>query len=477
MPDGHPFSSSKKAGASLAGLILLAMAGCSANESRLAVLHGPATQAFSAAPAEPSRVEKAKQVATEKFETVKMAAADGFEVAKSAAGSSVAKVKSTLQTGNDKLEYAALDLESKLKPSVTPVDSSELRVTHVEPASDVSVPTGEQKEESAWCTNLHERALADSSVLRGPRVAGSYDDQGKAEVSLGLHYSDFRKAALVEQRAEAECRKFMAQRGLQKLVASSPQNLTSAGFRAKADAIDAERLELERLRQNVASSMSAGHINHEKATALLVLIEQLRADGLTARSQADRRIDDHGISNKSAQQLGGELLAAERDLDAIDSATRTADNVDLDVQAGYDQFVYGVPVGTSNSTQGFGGKVSFSMKLGVINPRRFEHERLATEAKQRAIQTEDGGPIWQAQEMRLNQQRAISALRESQTRIENAMTEARKLLVALSDVSQPEFEAAKLNARYQLLKMRADKAAVAGSLAEIQTNLKHLNNG
>jgi hypothetical protein len=477
MPAGHPFFSSKKAGAGLAGLILLAMAGCSANESRLAVLDGPATQTIAAAPAEPPGMESAKALAVEKFEAIKTAAADGFDVVKSATGSGMAKIKSTLQTGNDKLEYAALDLQSKLKPSVVPADSSELRVTHVEPASDQSVPAAERNEESAWCTALRERALADSSVLRGPRIAGSFDDQGKGEVSLGLNYSDFRKAALVEQRAEAECRKFMAQKGLQKLVASSPQNLTSAGFRAKADAIDAERFELERLRQNVASSMSAGHINHEKATALLVLIEQLRADGLTARSQADRRIDEHGNSKESAQQLGGELLAAERDLDAIDSATRTADNVDLNVQAGYNQFVYVVPEGTGNNTQGFGGKVSFSMKLGVINPRRFEHERLATEAKQRAIRTEDGGPIWQAEEMRLNQQRAISALRESQIRIENAMAETRKLLVALSDVSQPEFEAAKLNARYQLLKMQADKAAVAGSLAQIRTNLKHLNKG
>ncbi len=477
MPVDHPFSSSKKVGAGLAGLMLLVIAGCSSQETRLALSEPPALRPSDTAPAEPSRLEVAQQAIAEKFTAVKVAAVDGFDAVKTTASAGVAKVKSTLRSSNGELEYAALGVQSKLKPSVAAAEPTDLRVTHVEPAADAPVPRAQQSEESAWCTNMRERALADSTILRGPRVAGSYDDQGKAEVAIGLHYSDFRKAYLVEQRAEAECRKFVAQRGLQKLVAISPQNLTAAGFRAKADTIDAERMELERLRQNVAASLSAGSINHEKATALLMLIEQLRADGLSARSQAARRIDEHGAGSKSAQRLGNELIAAERELDAIDSATRTADNMDVDVQAGYNQYTDGIPIGSSTSNQGFGGKVSFSMKLGVINPRRFEHERLATDAKERAIRTEDGGPIWQAEELRHNQQRAISALQESQGRIENAMAEARKLLAALSDVSQPEFDAAKLNARYQLLKMRADQAAVAGSLAEIRMNLKRLNNG
>ena len=447
MPAGHPFSSSKKVGAGLAALILLVMAGCSATGSQMTLIDTPAPQSAGVPELRPSALEDALNV------------------------------KPTLQASDDDVKYAVNGSAAKLKPTVAPADTSDLRLTHVEPASDTATPPVGDTAESAWCTNMRERALADSSILRGPRVGGSFDDLGKAEVTIGVHYSDFRKATLVEQHAEAECRKFMAERGLQKLVARSPQNLTSAGFRAKADAIDAERIELERLRQNVISSMNAGNINREKASSMLMLIEQLQADGLSARSQVDRRVDDHAGFAKSARALGTQLLEAERELDAIDSAAREADNVDVEVQANYNQYVNGVPEGTAPSTQGFGGKVSFSMKLGVLNPQLHEHERLATEAKDRAIRTEDGGPIWQAEEMRRNQQRAISALEESQGRIENAMAEARKLLSELSEVSQPEFEAAKFNARYQILKMRADKAAITGSLAEIRANLKHLDNG
>jgi hypothetical protein len=466
MLDGPHFTSSRKAGFGVAALIMLAVAGCSANQTRLSEPIFP--------PAASAAIEP--QPADSGLGMIKGAAVDGFNSVKVAASSGMGKIKSSFQAGDAKLREVATDLSGRLKPSVVADDSPGLRKTLIEPAADMTSARN-NPEESAWCNSMRERAQADSTILRGPRVAGSYDDQGKAEISIGLHYSDFRKADLVELRAEAECRKFMAQKGLQKLVASSPQNLTSAGFRARADAIDAERMELARLRQNVVSSLSAGAINREKATALFMLIEQLRADGLSARSQAERRIDDHGRITTTARALGSQLLKAEHELDAIDSATRTADNMDVDVQAGYNEFMAGPPVGANSSSQGFGGRVSFSMKLGVINPRRFEHERLATQAKEQAIQLEDSGPIWQAEEMRRNQTRAIAALEESQSKIENAMTEARKLLATLSDVSQPEFDAARLNARYQLLKLRADKAAVAGSLAEIRSNLRHLSNG
>ena len=57
------------------------------------------------------------------------------------------------------------------------------------------------------------------------------------------------------------------------------------------------------------------------------------------------------------------------------------------------------------------------------------------------------------------------------------MAEAKHLMATLADVSQSEFDGAKLNARYQLLKLRADDAAVAGSLADIRSNIRQLSNG
>ncbi len=356
------------------------------------------------------------------------------------------------------------DRELKSKPAI------------VSPASDMATVAAEPVE-SSWCTSLRESAIANGYILQSPILSSSYDAQGKAEASLLLSYSNFHRAALLKQRAEAECHKFMAQTALQNLVSASPQNLTKAGFRAKADAIDAEKFELARLRQNVRSHMDKGDINREKATALLMLIDQLHADGQSARSQADRRMPSAGQGDKPAHQLGNDLLRAEYDLDQVDNEIRTYENFDVGAQALYSQYADGTPIGTNPNSVGFGGKVTFSMKLGVIDPRRFEHERLATAAKLRAVRDESAGPISQARELSNSQQQAIAGLEESRRQLIKAAAEAKHLLATLADVQQSEFDGAKLNARFQILKLKSDQAAVEGSLLEIKRNLDTLANG
>ncbi len=356
------------------------------------------------------------------------------------------------------------DRELKSKPAV------------VLPASDTAMVAA-QSTESSWCTALRESAIANGYILQSPILSSSYDAQGKAEASLLLSYSNFHRAALLKQRADAECHKYMAQTALQHLVFTTPQNLTRAGFRAKADAIDAEKFELARLRQNVRSHMEKGDINREKATALLMLIDQLHADGQSARSQADRRMPSAGQGDKPAHQLGNDLLRAEYDLDQVDSEIRTSENFDVGAQALYSQYTDGTPIGANPNSVGFGGKVTFSMKLGVIDPRRFEHERLATAAKLRAIRDESAGPISQARELSSSQQQAIAGLEESRRKLIEAAAEAKHLLATLADVQQSEFDGAKLNARFQILKLKSDQAAVEGSLSEIKRSLHTLANG
>ena len=364
----------------------------------------------------------------------------------------------------------------KLRASVISVPEPKPKPALVTPVSDAVIsPRG--LVESSWCTSLRESALANGYVLQSPILSSSYDTQGKAEASLSLSYSNYHRAELLKQRAEAECHKYMAETALQHLVFSTPQNVTEAGFRAKADAIDAETFELAQLKHSIQSHMNKGDINREKATALLMLIDQLRADGQSARSQADRRKKSAVSIDRPAHQLGNALLRAEYDLDQLDSQIRSSENFDVGAQAIYSQFVDGTPPGSNPNSAGFGGKVTFSMKLGVIDPRRFEHEQLATAAKLRAIRDESPGPISQARELSSSQAQAVAGLEESRHQLIKAAAEAKHLLATLSDVEQSEFDGAKLNARYQILKLKSDQAAVEGSLADIRRNLHTLSNG
>lgn len=383
-------------------------------------------------------------------------------------------------SGGSHLISAKQDFLSPLR--LTPVaDNGETEIKslplrpRIEPAADVQAMPKEEDHQSAWCEHFKEDAAAEATILRSPTLAGSLDDTGKSRLNLRLDASSFTKANIIEKSALIKCRKYLAETGLQKLVFVSPQNLTAAGFRAKADAIFAQKGELAKLRRQIEKALADGSIDREKAAAILVLSDRLLAEGNNAKSQADRRFNEHLLSSKSAERLSEELLVAEADMDEMTSRMRTADNLDVSVQAGWGD--NNLDNGFDTSSQAFSGKVSFSMRLGAINPRRFEHEAKSTAFKQDAIRHAEGGVVWQIGVLRRAHERAIAGLEEAEVKLDFAMKEARHLLAVLGSVPQPEFEGARLNARYEIMKLTADRAGIVGSLAEIRTNLNRLKNG
>jgi hypothetical protein len=334
------------------------------------------------------------------------------------------------------------------------------------------VPTaGKPDKRPAWCDYLTEDTAAQTTIMRSPSLSGSLNDSGKTAVSLGVSITDFAKANVLEQSAEARCRRYMAESGLQKLVFLSPQGLTNAGFRAKAKAIGDRKKDIQALRRRVAEAMNNGFVDREKASLLMGLADQLLAEAANAKSQADRRTADLLGSKDRASVLGRELLRAEADLEDLNSRMRTFDAVDVSVSAGFNK-----EIDRDNfdvQSEDFSGKVSFSMKLGAALPSRFEHERKAKEARLRAL-GDEGGALWQVNVLRLAHERAIEGLAESALKIDSAIAETRKLLTALADVDNPEFEVPGIGAKFRIIQLQADKAAVEGSIAEIRSNMKRL---
>ena len=340
----------------------------------------------------------------------------------------------------------------------------------IDPVSDIQETT-----RSSWCEKLKESSAAEATILRSPTLSGSIDDSGNATLGLSVSYSSFAKAKLAEQQAEARCRKYLAETGLQKLVFVSPQNLTAAGYRAKYQAIHAQVGKLQKLRKNIAIAMHEGTVEREKATALYLLIDRYLAEGQAAKSQADRRVSDRLLSPKSADHLSQELLQAEADLDAIDSKVTSANAMDVTARVGWGDDISSN--GLNMNDQSFNGKVSFSVQLGALSSKRFEHEKRASNLKQKAISSEEGGAVWQIGVLRRIHERAISGLVESQLKLDSAIKEAEQLKTILNSAMQPEFDGARLGAEFEVMKLRADKAGIAGSIAEIKVNLNRLQNG
>ena len=264
----------------------------------------------------------------------------------------------------------------------------------IEPAADlISGTVSVADDQPSWCKYLREDAAAQGTILRSPSVNGSYDTSGRTAVNMSLSYSGFRKADLLDEAAQVKCRQYIAQSSLQKIIFVTPQNLTAAGFRAKSNAIFAQRNEIEKLRKEISSAMLRGDVARDKATSIAVLLDEFIAEADSSKSQADRRHNEHNMSPQKADILSQELLRAEADLDDVNSRIRTSENMDVSVQAGWGETAPAIVSGSS--VAGFSGKITFAMKLGAALPQRYDHERMATQARLQSMKGEDGGLIWQ----------------------------------------------------------------------------------
>jgi hypothetical protein len=345
-------------------------------------------------------------------------------------------------------------------------------IVQIRPASIIEY---DDAANSQWCQYLKEDSAAEATILRSPTLSGNVDDGGKAALSLGLSVSSLNKANLIEAAARVKCRHYLAESGLQKLAFISPQGLTAAGYRAKSRVILGHKSELADLRKLIKSELAKGNMNAEKASSLSVLIDQLISDGNTAKSQADRRLVGDYSEPHSADVLGQDLLKAEAELADINSRIRSADAMDVTVSAGWAD--HNIDDGFDTQQDSFSGKVSFSIKLGAVAPRRFEHERLAKQARLNAITTQEGGALWQIEALRRAHERALDGLSQSRFKLNDALAEANRLVATLSSVENPEFMSTLIAAKIQVVKLQAERAAVDDSIQEIGKNIKRLKIG
>ncbi len=357
------------------------------------------------------------------------------------------------------------------KPEVAQASPQAIAAAITPPVVITPVASRPQRD-PAQCEFLREDAAAQTDIMRSPSLRGSYNDTGKASLSLGMSLTDLGKANTVEEAAEVRCRLYKAESGLRKLVFISPQGLTAAGYRAKADSIRSSNRRLESLKAETRAAMNRGDIDHEKATGIIASIDKIFADAAAARSQADRRTNDLLGINDNASILGRELLRAEADLSDLNSRMRTYDAVDVSVSAGWNDDLNNQGVKTTSND--FSGKINVAVKLGALLPSRYGHEERAKQARLRAVSEEEGGMMWQVNTLRLAHERAIEGLIASQSDLDSALAEARRLARQLASVPNPEFAGARLTAAVQVVALESDRAAVAGSIAEIRRNMARL---
>jgi hypothetical protein len=338
-----------------------------------------------------------------------------------------------------------------------------------------AAPIEDAQQSSAWCRYIKEDSAAQANILRSPSLGGSINDEGNASVTVGVSMASFAKAHLVEEAAEAKCRRYLAESGLQKLVFVSPHELTGAGFKAKSEAVSARLAQLQTIRADIGRHLATGNIDAETAAGLGVTINQFVASGSEARSQADRRMGLGADGSLGADMLSRDLLAAESRLYDLDSSMRTADAMDVRLEGGWHDS--GAPDSFDPFDSGFTGKVSFSMKLGAFAPSRYSHEDNARRALAQAITGQEGGIVWQTRMLYEAHMKALTGLYGARDELNAALTKSRRLVELIGSAENPDYTATLLRAKVEILRLEADLAGTNGSIGEIRNNMQRLKLG
>ncbi len=304
-------------------------------------------------------------------------------------------------------------------------------VNHKKPKSEEAVSTSEaypgQKDltskvnNSAWCRYLDANARAQSTILRSPTVSGNINDEGDGGVSISYDFVDLARARLKEETAEAQCRRFLVSNRLARMLIITPQSLTLAGNRARADYLQTKRGQLSAVKAKIKRHIASGEMTVQLGTALIQHANTVASVEHRARAEVLRREAIGKLEGGSVIGLDSELQDSERVLQEIDRRSRSYEALKINVSAGlgYD--------GDSGirSNSGY-GKVSLSYRLGAINPVRHEYEEIAAEARVEALREENRGLLWQTSEMAQAISRARAGLVAQRRKVKAAMAEARR---------------------------------------------------
>lgn len=324
---------------------------------------------------------------------------------------------------------------------------------------------------SQWCRYLDNDAAARATILRAPTVSADINNDGRKSAGLSYDVMDIARARLIETTAEAKCRRYQANAALNRIVVIAPNDLTRAGYAAKAKLISRRSSSLQAIKTLVKRELRTGNLDRTQATTLTLAADKVLSDGAQAASEAAKRQGGAAYDMKNVSNLAAQLFKAERDLADINSNIRSADAVSVNLEGGWREgFIQNGLRVQKNSL--FGG-VKFSVKLGAFNPARTSYETAANRARINALRSEPGSIFWKVNELISAHQRARSGLVTSRNQLTSARVNAARLKATLP-ANDPAYLAHRYKTEIEIIKLDAEIAGINSSIRQLDLNLRKL---
>ena len=322
---------------------------------------------------------------------------------------------------------------------------------------------------SERCRELEALAGVRTTMLRSPTVNATARANGAVGASVGYDLVDLRRARLVEEEADALCRRNLAAARVKGYVSSAADAISHAGLTARANSIETDRHELAAVRNAVSWHLRQGTLTMPQAGTLRQFAARIEAGGEGARADAKRRevvgVDRAKLFDRAVSQL----IAAEHDLAEIARRQRTADAVSLSVSGGYSDTTN--PTDLRNAHGETYGLVKMSVRTGALLPGRHAYEDVATASRIAALDDAGTGSVWRLGELHRAARRSIASLEAQVAQLRIGIAEAERMMAEPPSPLDDGLEVKKLRTRLDLVTLRADLAAARATLADMHSTV------
>ncbi len=327
---------------------------------------------------------------------------------------------------------------------------------------------------SAYCRGIVASAGAKTSLLRSPTISAEVDHQGEVGASINYDVLDLRRANLTEELARAQCIRAEASTRLSRLLITSPQALTRAGYLAKANVLRKNRGEFRKIRRSITQGLNSGLLTVQHANALRQNLDRVAAVESRMRGEAARRevVDDVQILN--AAGLDRQLMDAENRIANLQRKMRKTDAYKVSLTGGYNMDG-GSESLLESANEELYAKVKVSVRTGVLSRRREQFEDEVVRSRVDNLFENQTGVFWRANEIRRANRRALESLVEQRAQVAHALSIARRNTVLNSVSYQPELYTPRLRARTDVILLKSDLAGLDATIADTQRIDKKLS--
>ena len=319
---------------------------------------------------------------------------------------------------------------------------------------------------SASCRRILAEAGIDTTLLRSPTLNGSINSD--EDISLGASYDllDLHRANLTEELAAVRCARDDAAAKLAHLLVTSSHSHSQAGYRAKAEHLNASRSEIASIKRDIDAGLEEGNLTVFRATALRQGVRNLEAEAARAEGEANKRHIVRHIQGQSYKDLDTRLAEAEQRMQEIERKMRSSDALKFKTSIDYSRRGDSSDDVTISRDGEVTAKISVAVRLGAYSPHRYELEDVALQARSASLHEANRGLLWRSQEAARVNKTVVSSLQQQRAKLMTALAAAQESARAGAGGDQSELLDAALKGRIEVVRLGAELAAMNATFAD-----------